>query len=142
MNCKLHINQRRSGTLCGSSECGACLPFRKPASPLVGVTPPAGSVQLAPGKWYDPRTGTEFAVQPSPTYVEASPVPTQLDREVAAARALYAERRVMLAGMAMQGLLAGDAFAGDLGGAADTATAYADALLAALFPTKFPPESV
>lgn len=140
MNCKLHINQRRSGTLCGSAECGACLPFRKPASPLMGVTPPAGSVQLAPGKWYAPRNNMEFTVQPQPTYAEAAP--TQLDREVAADRALYIERRVMLAGMAMQGLLAGDAFAGDLGGATDTATAYADALLAALFPTRFPPESV
>lgn len=135
MNCKLHQNQRKSGTLCGSSECGACLPFRKPASPLMGVTPPT-----------DPQTGATLSGQPSLINVEPAIFQTQLDREVAADRALYIERRVMLASMAMQGLLAEG---GSGGGAwrqrcedaiAQRAVAHADALLTALFPTKFPSE--
>lgn len=144
MNCKLHINQRKSGTLCGSAECGACLPFRKPASPLMGVTPSAGSVQVAPGEWYDSRTGTTFAVRPQPTYVEAASAQTQLDREVAADRALYTERRVMLAGMAMQGLTEawGQPDSHDFHGIASDSVQLADALLSTLFPTKFPPETV
>lgn len=140
MMCGLHINQRRKGSLCCSSECTGCLPFRKPAEPLMGFTPPVGSVQLAPGKWYDSRTGTEFTVQPTPTYAEPT---TQLDREVTANRALYAERRVMLAGMAMQGDMADGGVTFDqIEDRSALWVGAADALLTALALTKPPTGSV
>lgn len=135
MNCKLHQNQRKSGTLCGSAECDACLAFRRLAN--------APQAPDHTGKWYGIHMPQP---SPQPTYAEPAPAPTQLDREVAADRALYIERRVMLAGMAMQGLLAEGVSDGGAwrqrreDAIAQRAVAHADALLTALFPTKFPSE--
>lgn len=117
-SCKLHVNQRKSGSLCGREDCTACKPYRarsglaqKPVTvPVAGPVPSATVLKLVP----------------------AEPAKTQLDYEVEASRRAYQARRDMFAAAALTGLLAGGVFAGELVDAGRTAAAYADALVQAL----------
>lgn len=79
-NCKLHPNQRKSGSLCGNAECGLCAPFRTAPTASAPVNAIDAHMHV-PAKWDAALPRIEVG----------------LYAEVAEDRALFEQRRYDLA---------------------------------------------